>query len=152
VLVGAIFGLRGRGSWALTDEREPGMREIEARADRYGLPPVVWPPGWPVNSLAAMRACLWAEDHDALDAFVDAVYTHEFTRGEDVSGIEALAAIADEVGPPGGELADAVADPARKQRLKDLTDAAWARGVQGVPTIAVGDRLLFGDDHLEQAA
>ena len=32
------------------------------------------------------------------------------------------------------------------------TDAAIARGVTGVPTVAVGDALFWGDDRLEDAA
>ena len=37
VLAGAIFGYRGRGSWALTPERAAGEAEIERRAAAYGL-------------------------------------------------------------------------------------------------------------------
>lgn len=150
VLVGAIFQARGYGSWAPTAQREGRMAEIEARAARYGLPPIAWPAEWPMNALAAMRACVWAEERGALDPFVHAVYAHEFVRGEDVSSVPALAAIAGEAGLPGDELAAAVADPAIKAGLRERTDAAWARGVRGDPTAAVGDILLYGDDQLEQ--
>jgi 2-hydroxychromene-2-carboxylate isomerase len=56
VLVGAIFVHRGYGSWALTGQRAAGEAEIERRARAYELPPIAWPPDWPANSLAAMRA------------------------------------------------------------------------------------------------
>jgi 2-hydroxychromene-2-carboxylate isomerase len=36
--------------------------------------------------------------------------------------------------------------------LRDATDAAHERGVIGVPTIAIGDELFWGDDRLEDAA
>jgi 2-hydroxychromene-2-carboxylate isomerase len=36
--------------------------------------------------------------------------------------------------------------------LRDATDAAHALGVYGVPTLAVGDELFWGDDRLEDAA
>ena len=39
-----------------------------------------------------------------------------------------------------------------KERLRAQTDAALDRGVTGVPTVAVGDRLFWGDDRLEEAA
>jgi 2-hydroxychromene-2-carboxylate isomerase len=45
-----------------------------------------------------------------------------------------------------------VADPEIKARLRANTDEAIARGVTGVPTVAVGDALLSGDDRLEDAA
>jgi 2-hydroxychromene-2-carboxylate isomerase len=119
VLVGAIFGYRGRGSWAHTPERAAGEAEVERRAAAYGLPPVKWP------------------------------YEREFAHGEDISGVEVLAEIGASVGLD--QVAEAVADPEIKRALKDATDDAWAAGVQGVPTLDTGDRMLFGDDRLEDA-
>ena len=42
--------------------------------------------------------------------------------------------------------------PEIKDRLRAQTEAALTRGVAGVPTVAVGDRLFWGDDRLEDAA
>jgi 2-hydroxychromene-2-carboxylate isomerase len=39
-----------------------------------------------------------------------------------------------------------------KQRLRQATQEAIARGVTGVPTVAVGGQLFWGDDRLEEAA
>jgi 2-hydroxychromene-2-carboxylate isomerase len=36
--------------------------------------------------------------------------------------------------------------------VRAATDDAHARGVTGVPTLAVGDQLFWGDDRLEEAA
>ena len=151
VLLGAIFRARGFGSWSLTSQRERRMREIEERAASYGLPPLRWPPAWPPDGLVAMRAALWAEEQGALAHFVDAVYRHEFAYGEDISAIERLSSIADEIGLPGRELESAVRSQAIKDRLRRLTDEAWGRGVRGVPTLAIGSTLVYGDDQLEQA-
>jgi 2-hydroxychromene-2-carboxylate isomerase len=38
-----------------------------------------------------------------------------------------------------------------KDRLRASTEEALARGVTGVPTVAVGDELFWGDDRLEAA-
>src|SRR4051794_28844871 len=97
VLLGAIFGARGYGSWARTAQRDQRVAEIEARAERYGLPPIRWPEGWPLNGLGAMRACVWANEQGALDEFARAVFEHEFVRGEDTSSLPALASIGQEV-------------------------------------------------------
>jgi len=149
VLLGAIFGYRGHGSWAHTPERAAGEAEVKRRAGAYGLPPMRWPPGWPLNSLAAMRAATYAKRQGLQREFAHAVYEREFARGEDISGIEALETIAEGVGLRG--VRAAVADPAIKQALRDATDNAWAAGVQGVPTLQAGGRMLFGDDRLEDA-
>ncbi|MDT4935381.1 MAG: hypothetical protein QOK11_3273, partial [Pseudonocardiales bacterium] len=39
-----------------------------------------------------------------------------------------------------------------KQALRSITDEALALGVFGVPTIAVGGELFWGDDRLDEAA
>ena len=150
VLVGAIFGWRGRGSWALTDQRDAGEAEVERRAAAYGLPPVRWPRGWPLNSLGPMRAAVWAERQGKGETFARAVFQREFTRGEDISDAVLLDEIGREAGVDG--IREAIADPEIKRALREATEAAWARGVQGVPTLEAGRHLYFGDDRLEEAA
>jgi 2-hydroxychromene-2-carboxylate isomerase len=149
VLVGAIFGWRGRGSWAHTPERAAGEAEIERRAAAYGLPPLAWPEGWPLNSLAAMRAATHAKREGLQREFAIAVYEREFAHGEDISSPDALESIAASVGL--SSIREAIADAEIKRELKEATANAWAAGVQGVPTLQAGGRMLFGDDRLEQA-
>jgi 2-hydroxychromene-2-carboxylate isomerase len=154
VLAGAIFGHRGHGSWGLTDARAANQAEIEARAVRYGLPPIQWPPGWPPNTLQAMRATVWAQRaHGAGDAFARTAFRAAFAERADLGDPTVLETIAARAGLPAGKLAAGIADPATKDALRAATDAAIALGVAGVPTLAPGDgRLLFGDDRLEEAA
>ncbi len=49
-------------------------------------------------------------------------------------------------------VAEAIGSPEIKERLRAETDAALERGVTGVPTVAVGAQLFWGDDRLEDAA
>src|SRR3954454_5743495 len=62
VLLGGLFRLTGRSSWALGDyrRRQLGMAEIERRTRGYGLPPMRWPDPWPSDYLFAMRATTFA--------------------------------------------------------------------------------------------
>jgi 2-hydroxychromene-2-carboxylate isomerase len=39
-----------------------------------------------------------------------------------------------------------------KDALRKATDEAIALGVVGVPTVAIGSELFWGDDRLEEAA
>ena len=151
VLLGAIFGWRGWGSWAHTPARDEQMREVERRAAAYGLP-LAWPPNWPMNSLVAMRAATWAKQQGATAAFAHEVYRRHFGEGQDMSGVDVLADAASAAGLPGGELAAAVASPAIKDELRRATTAAWEAGVQGVPTAIAGGVVFYGDDQLERAA
>jgi 2-hydroxychromene-2-carboxylate isomerase len=150
VLLGAIFGYRGRGSWAHTDARERNLAEIQERAGRYGLPPFTWPEGWPGDGLAAMRAATWAAAHDKGQRFALAAYRRAFVDGDALS-VEVLADVAASAGLD-DELLAAIATPEIKGRLRATTDAAYAAGVTGVPTVRVGDAIFYGDDQLERAA
>jgi 2-hydroxychromene-2-carboxylate isomerase len=152
VLVGAIFKMRGSGSWAHTSARDMRAAEIEARAARYGLAPMVWPATWPANALSAMRAATWAKELGRLEAFAEAVYRAEFARGQDIADVGVLAACACEAGLDGEELAEAIQRPAIKERLRHVTTSAWEAGVRGVPTLISGGVVYYGDDQLELAA
>jgi 2-hydroxychromene-2-carboxylate isomerase len=149
VLLGAIFKLRGRGSWAQTDRRMSEMAEVERRAAAYGLPAVAWPEGWPLNGLRAMRAATWAKQQGALDAFARTAFRHQFAEGRDLSRAEALAEAAEDAGLSGDALRAAIETPAVKDGLRRATEQAWEAGVRGVPTFRVGSRLFYGDDQLE---
>ena len=152
VLLGAIFRLRGRGSWARTEERAAGMAEVEARTERYGLPPIVWPDDWPGNSLAADRAALWAVEQGMGENFIRALYREEFARGADIESADTLGTAASSAGLDPGELLEAIQRPEVKDALRHATERAWELGVQGVPTIQVGEAIFYGDDQLEAAA
>jgi 2-hydroxychromene-2-carboxylate isomerase len=61
-------------------------------------------------------------------------------------------AAAEGAGLDQAEVEAAIADRSIKDRLRAETDEAHATGVFGVPTVAVGDELFWGDDRLEEAA
>jgi 2-hydroxychromene-2-carboxylate isomerase len=46
----------------------------------------------------------------------------------------------------------AMEDSRVKASLRAATDDAYALGVIGVPTLAIGEELFWGDDRLEDAA
>jgi 2-hydroxychromene-2-carboxylate isomerase len=47
---------------------------------------------------------------------------------------------------------EATRDPEIKLALRTATEAAHVRGVFGVPTVAVGEEIFWGDDRLREAA
>src|SRR4051794_36200652 len=104
-----------------------------------------------MNSLAAMRAAIWAREQGALAPFAHAALRRHFGAGEDISSLEALAGIASSVGLAGHALPDAIRSDAIKERLKEATAAAWDAGVRGIPTLIAGGAVLYGDDQLAKA-
>jgi 2-hydroxychromene-2-carboxylate isomerase len=152
ILLGAIFAYRGHGSWSQTDARDSNVEEIERRARAYGLPEVAWPPGWPPNTLVAMRAATWAKTLGMVREFATAAYRRAFVHGRDLAQLDEVILAAAEADLPAGELPDAIQDPAIKEALKEATHAAWEAGVRGVPTVRVGATVFYGDDRLVEAA
>jgi 2-hydroxychromene-2-carboxylate isomerase len=128
------------------------MAEVERRAAAYGLPPLRWPPGWPPNTLAAMRAAVWATREGRGAAFARAAFRRAFAEGADLADAAVLAAAAADAGLDATALPSAIASPEVKDDLRARTEAALALGVRGVPTLVTGGRLLYGDDRLEEAA
>lgn len=154
VLLGAIFGLTGRSSWALGDyeRRRRGMADVERRAAAYGLPPLRWPDPWPTSSLAAMRAAIHAKRIGREREFADAAWRTAFGDGRDLGDARNVLIAAEAAGLDPREVEVAIGDRSVKDELRAVTAAAHARGVFGVPTLTVGDELFWGDDRLEDAA
>jgi 2-hydroxychromene-2-carboxylate isomerase len=154
VLLGGLFKLTGRSSWALGDyeRRRRGMAEIEARAERYGLPPLRWPDPWPTSSLAAMRVAVYARRAGKEREFAAAAFGIAFAEGHDLRELRRVFDAAEAAGLDRDDAKEALADLSVKDELRDATDAAHARGVFGVPTIESRGELFWGDDRLEEAA
>jgi 2-hydroxychromene-2-carboxylate isomerase len=154
VLLGGLFKLTERSSWALGDHRrrQRGMAEIERRARSYGLPPMRWPDPWPSDYLFAMRVTTFAFRERRGHEFTRAAFQAAFQRGRDLSIPVHVLDAAAAAGLDRGAAETATRDPGIKQALREATGQAHELGVFGVPTVAVGEELLWGDDRLEDAA
>jgi 2-hydroxychromene-2-carboxylate isomerase len=152
ISLGGLFKLNGRSSWGLGDGRAEGMAEIERRAAAYGLPPVRWPDPWPGRMLLAVRAAVVAKHLGRGVEFALAAFREAFAAGVDLSGAERVRAAAASAGLDPARLVTLAVSPPVKNELRAATEAAAARGVVGVPTVAVGGELYWGDDRLEEAA
>jgi 2-hydroxychromene-2-carboxylate isomerase len=141
-----------RVPWSFEEpSRTPGIGECEKRARERGLPVMTWPAGWPKDSytLDPLRVALVAEEHGLLREYSRAAFARNFVAGTGLLGDAALQ-VADEVGLDRGAVEAGL--PAAKERLREVTDAAIAAGVPGVPTVTVGAEHFWGDDQLEAAA
>jgi 2-hydroxychromene-2-carboxylate isomerase len=151
ILLGGLFKRFGRDSWANGPGRKGGIAEVERRAAEYGLPDLVWPEPWPGNTLFAMRAATFAKQTGRTVSFALAAFRQAFAAGRDLTEHDnvLIAAAACELHP--NAVSKAVGTESVKRALIEATDAAAARGVLGVPSLAVGDEVFWGDDRLEEA-
>ena len=163
VLAGAIFKANGRVSWGLTEHRPDGIEDCRARAAAHGLGPICWPDPWPTSDLLIARAMAFAErlgpsgavapdgGLGVLKPFALTAMRLAFLEGADLGDPEAILEAGRRTGIDGHDLEHALGDPVIKDALRATTDEALALGVFGVPTIAVGGQLFWGDDRLEDA-
>ncbi len=151
ILLGGLFRQLGRDSWGNGPGREEGMAEVEQRAARYGLPPLMWPEPWPGNMLFAMRAATFAKQTGRTVSFALAAFRQAFAAGRDLSLPDnvLIAAAACELHPRA--LLKAVETEGVKGALREATDRAAELGVAGVPSLLVGDEVFWGDDRVEEA-
>ena len=151
ILLGGLFAHFGRDSWGNGPDRAAGMAECERRAFAYGLPPITWPDPWPGNTLTAMRAATFAKQTGRTVSFSLAAFRQAFAAGRDLTDADnvVIAGAACELHPRA--LLKAVETDIVKGALREATDGAAARGVEGVPALVVGGEVYWGDDRLEEA-
>jgi 2-hydroxychromene-2-carboxylate isomerase len=144
----------GRLEERMRRDFSPVVAEVSQRAADRGLPPFTAPASWPNGawSLAPLRAAVYASDRDRTRDFCLAAYRAMFVRGLALNDSGNLRAVAGEAGLDPDEVEAAIARQDVKDRLKQNTDEAIARGVTGIPTVALGDELFWGDDRLDEAA
>lgn len=153
IAFGPLLVQTQRVPWSLKPgEREEGMRDCERRAQERGLPPIVWPDGWPGESYSVngARAALVAERQGRQREMAVAVFEQVFVHGRRLDDPATLVAAAERAGVE--DVAAHVAADDVKQQLRAATDDAIARGVAGIPTVEVAGELFWGDDRLEDAA
>ena len=152
ILLGGLFRRFDRDSWAKGPERERGLAECERRASAYGLPPIRWPDPFPGNTLFAMRVATFAKEIGRAVSFSLAAFRQAFAGGRDLTDPDNvfLAAASSELHPRAVEAA--AARDTIKGRLRAATERAGDLGVMGVPSVVVGEQVLWGDDRLEEAA
>lgn len=108
IFIGGLFKLNGRSSWLFGDDREPRMREIEERAERYGLPRVRWPAGLPSSILDLARAATVAKRDGREVDFALAAFRTAFVDGRDASEPRRLESLAAEAGLDARDLLDSI--------------------------------------------
>ena len=150
---GHILRSTGRRPWSFEEDRTVDFAEIQRRADERGLPKVLYPEGWPVEnySLNPIRAAIYAKESGRVVSFTLACFRQVFAAGRDMSDVDnvLVAAAACELHP--NAVLKGMETQSVKDKLRAATEEALERGVEGIPTVAVGDRLFWGDDRLEEA-
>jgi 2-hydroxychromene-2-carboxylate isomerase len=150
---GHVLKETGRRPWSYEEDKRADFAEIDRRVRERGLPEIRYPEGWPIDnySLNPLRAAIYAKESGRVVSFTLACFRQVFAAGRDMSDLDnvLLAAAACELHP--NAVLKGIETKSVKARLRAATEEALERGVEGIPTVAVGDRLFWGDDRLEEA-
>lgn len=139
IVFGAVLAACGqKGPAEIAGKREFTYRHVLWQARQEGVA-LRFPPAHPFNPLAALRLCVAA---GASARAVDALFDWIWKEGRAADSSEALAPVAATLGID----AAAAQGEEAKARLRANTEAAIAAGVYGVPTMAFGDQLFWGND------
>ncbi|MBM3503458.1 MAG: 2-hydroxychromene-2-carboxylate isomerase [Alphaproteobacteria bacterium] len=151
-MLGIVFKTTGAQPLVTYPLKGPYAARDLARSARLSGVPFVFPPGFPHATLAAARGFYWLEGKDEVLArrFAKAVFNAYFGEGRDVSGAEAVAAIAAALGVDRTAFEAGIQSPAIKERLKSETEGALAKGIFGSPFFLVDGEPFWGADRLDQ--
>ncbi|MEX1252074.1 MAG: 2-hydroxychromene-2-carboxylate isomerase [Hyphomonas sp.] len=125
-------------------------RDLQRCAAHIGVK-VYMNPAFPINTLAILRGLTGMTDKAEQRRFIKAAFHAAWGQPDpvDLGDPAKLAALCTANGFDADAFLAAAQDPANKQKLKEVTDGAIARGVFGAPSFFVGDELYFGHDRLD---
>ena len=152
ILVGGIFNLVNQDVYQFREN--PNALKLEYAANDLNL----WakhrdinisqPKIFPVNSVKAMRGCLFAMQQNCLPLFAQKVFEAYWGRGLDISDEAILVKIAEEAGLLPQDFKQYI----YSQEAKDLLMSNSAQLIEkkgfGSPTFFYRDHMFFGNDRL----
>ncbi|MGH6780256.1 MAG: 2-hydroxychromene-2-carboxylate isomerase, partial [Bradyrhizobium sp.] len=152
ILVGGIFNSVNPSVYASREKPVPlkaryMLKDLADWARSAGLAIKMPPTVFPVNSVKAMRGCIWLGKE--MVPFARAVFEAYWGDDRDISQDKVLTDICRNVGVDPEKFLTGVAQQAIKDQLKANTDEVMARGGFGSPTIFLDKTdMYFGNDRL----
>ena len=152
MLLGGVFKATGNASPVLIPAKGRWMNDDIMRwAQRHGTS-IIYPEGFPLNTLALMRGAVGyqlREGQERFRLYVDLIYRAIWQRQIDLRDAETLAGLLRDNGLDPDAFLLMVAEPEIKQALIAATEAAVERGVFGAPTFFVDGVMHFGQDRMD---
>ncbi len=154
ILVGGIFNSVNPSVYASREKPVPAkarymLKDLNDWARASNLAIKMPPSVFPVNSVKAMRGCIYLEPEGKQVAFATAVFEAYWGGDQDISQDAVLAKICERIGVDPAKFFAGISEQAVKDQLKANTDEVIARGGFGSPTIFINTTdMYFGNDRL----
>jgi len=152
-LVGGVFNAVNPTMYRMRENPVPARdawvkQDLQAWARLASLKIAFPPKVFPVNSVKALRALLWAKTQGREVELATAFFELYWSEDRDISQDDVMAEAAKRAALDPARLAQAITEPGVKEQLKANTDELIARGGFGSPTMFVGGEMFFGNDRL----
>jgi 2-hydroxychromene-2-carboxylate isomerase len=157
ILVGGIFNSINPSVYATRENPVPAKLAYQKKdmadwARQAGLTIKMRPTVFPVNSVKAMRSCIFLGQESLgqhMVPFARAVFEIYWGEDQDISQDAVLSEVCKRVGVDPQKLLAGIAQQPIKDQLKANTDEVMTRGGFGSPTIFVDKSdMYFGNDRL----
>ena len=151
MLLGGVFQATGNQSPMTVPAKGSYMqRDLALHAQRYGVP-FEHNPHFPINTLTLMRGvtAVQTQQPERFADYVDAVFRAIWVDRKNMNDPQVVASVLAAAGFDPAALQAQAADPQVKERLKQVTQDAVARGVFGAPTFFVDGQMFWGQDRLD---
>lgn len=151
VLLGGIFQATGnRSPIEVPAKGSYSNIDLQRWGKAYGVT-MQMNPDFPINTLALMRGAVAMQmrGDEAFQHYLRAVFEAMFGKPRNLNLPAEIGAVLTEAGFDAAEFMQLIGDQRVKDRLKDNTASAVARGAFGAPTFFVGDDMFWGQDRLD---
>ncbi len=152
VLVGGVFNTVNQDVYEFRKKPNPlklnySNKDLNLWSNIRGIT-ISIPEVFPVNSVKAMRGCLYAKKENQLVEFANNIFQAYWSRGVDISQEDLLLDIANDTGLDSQDFKKFINSQKAKDILKDNTEELIKRGGFGSPTFFYNDHIFFGNDRL----
>ncbi len=154
VLLGGIFQATGNKSPA--EVAAKGLYsnvDLQRWAKAYGIT-IQMNPNFPINTLPLMRGAIVMQmrGDEEFHRYLHTIFSAMFEKPRNLNVPAEIGAVLAEAGFDPMQFMALINDQSVKNRLKENTAHAVARGAFGAPTFFVGEEMFWGQDRLEFVA
>lgn len=154
ILVGGVFNAVNPSIYEFRERGVPAKqaymrKDLQDWAKQEGIKILFPPTVFPVNSVKAMRGCLWLQEQGQMEAFAASAFKAYWSDDQDISQDNVLAALCEKIGINAEKFFAAITQQSIKDQLKTNTEELITRGGFGTPTIFVNETdMYFGNDRM----
>lgn len=148
MLLGAVFQATGNASPAAVPAKGAYMlKDLQHFSNIYGVP-FNFNPFFPLNTMHLMRGATAYLEEPEFQTYLAAIFNALWSEQLNMESLEVVAEVLTKAGIDVTDFMARISETEVKERLKDTTEEAVARGVFGAPSFFVNGEMFFGQDRL----